>query len=77
MIIITEEQLNLYMSLFKGRENIYARRWEKGGESGMQYIGRILRSGETKYIYDYRDKKIEFLEKLFRKREKYYKKLIY
>ena len=40
----------------------------------IQYIGRILRSGGTKYIYDYRDKEIEFLEKLFKKREKYYKK---
>jgi superfamily II DNA or RNA helicase len=41
----------------------------------VQYIGRILRSGGRKYIYDYRDKKIEFLEKLFKKRDKYYKKI--
>ena len=31
---ISEEQLNLYMSLFKGRNDIYARRWEKNGKSG-------------------------------------------
>ncbi len=39
-----------------------------------QYIGRIQRgknSGGT--IYDYRDIKIEYLEKFYKKREKYYK----
>jgi superfamily II DNA or RNA helicase len=41
----------------------------------IQYIGRILRSEGTKYIYDYRDKNIEFLEKLYKKRGKYYKKI--
>ena len=41
----------------------------------IQYIGRILRSEGTKHIYDYRDKNIEFLEKLYKKREKYYKKI--
>ena len=34
MLDISEEQLNLYMSLFKGRNDIYARRWEKNGKSG-------------------------------------------
>ena len=34
MAIITEEQLSLYISLFKGREDIYARRWEKAEKSG-------------------------------------------
>lgn len=34
MVIITEEQLSLYMSLFKGREDVFARRWEKDGKSG-------------------------------------------
>jgi len=34
MLYINEEQLNLYMSLFKGRNDIYARRWEKNGKSG-------------------------------------------
>jgi len=41
----------------------------------IQYIGRILRTKGTKYIYDYRDKNIEFLEKLYKKRSKYYKKI--
>ena len=41
----------------------------------VQYIGRILRSEGKKYVYDYRDKNIEFLEKLYKKREKYYKKI--
>ena len=34
MIIITEEQLNLFMSLFRGRTDVFARRWEKDGKSG-------------------------------------------
>jgi superfamily II DNA or RNA helicase len=40
-----------------------------------QYIGRIQR-GENKQnkIYDYRDKKVEYLERLFKKRLKYYQK---
>jgi len=41
----------------------------------IQYIGRIQRGqnlGGT--IYDYRDIKIDYLEKFFKKREKYYKK---
>ncbi|MHB8280575.1 MAG: TOTE conflict system archaeo-eukaryotic primase domain-containing protein [Candidatus Humimicrobiaceae bacterium] len=41
----------------------------------IQYIGRIQRSETEKFLYDYRDIKIDFLEKLFKKREKYYKKL--
>ena len=38
----------------------------------IQYVGRILRSKGRKAIYDYRDKEIEFLIKLYKKREKYY-----
>lgn len=34
MINITEQQLELFMSLFRGREDVYARRWEKGDKSG-------------------------------------------
>jgi len=34
MLFINEEKLNLYMSLFKGRSDIYAKRWEKYGKSG-------------------------------------------
>lgn len=40
----------------------------------VQYIGRILRSEDSKYIYDYRDKNIEFLENQFRNRDKYYRR---
>ncbi len=40
-----------------------------------QYIGRIQRGDiQNKYIYDYRDRKVEYLEKFFRKRLSYYKK---
>jgi hypothetical protein len=34
MLCVSEEQLSLYMSLFKGRTDIYARRWEKHGKTG-------------------------------------------
>ena len=40
----------------------------------IQYIGRILRAKGRKSIYDYNDKNIEFLLKLYKKREKYYRK---
>jgi hypothetical protein len=40
-----------------------------------QYIGRIQRGGQnSNKIYDYRDKKVEYLERLFKKRLKYYRK---
>jgi len=40
-----------------------------------QYIGRIQRGGSAnKIIYDYRDVNIEYLEKFFKNRSKYYKK---
>lgn len=40
-----------------------------------QYIGRIQRGDKSQgSIYDYRDKKVEYLEKLFKKRLKYYQK---
>ena len=34
MISVTEDQLNLYLSLFRGRTDVYARRWEREGKSG-------------------------------------------
>jgi len=40
----------------------------------IQYIGRILRAKGRKSIYDYRDKNNEFLLKLFKKRERYYRR---
>jgi superfamily II DNA or RNA helicase len=41
----------------------------------IQYMGRIQRTQNQQVIYDYRDSKIEFLEKLFKKRETYYRSL--
>jgi len=41
----------------------------------IQYIGRVQRSEVAPIIYDYRDHKISYLEKLFQKRNLYYKKL--
>jgi hypothetical protein len=40
----------------------------------IQYIGRVQRSEVTPVIYDYRDHRIDYLEKLFQKRNAYYKK---
>lgn len=34
MITVSEEQLVLFQSLFRGRTDVYARRWEKNGKSG-------------------------------------------
>lgn len=42
----------------------------------IQYIGRVQRSTTDPVIYDYRDSKIDYLEKLFQKRNTYYKKFI-
>lgn len=41
-----------------------------------QYIGRIERTKNTPYMIDYRDRRIEFLEKLYTNRHRYYKKII-
>lgn len=38
----------------------------------IQYIGRITRSKEIPVIYDYRDHKIGYFEKLFKKRNQFY-----
>lgn len=42
----------------------------------IQYVGRIQRSEITPTIYDYRDIKIDYLNKLFLKRNTYYRKII-
>lgn len=41
----------------------------------IQYIGRVQRSEITPIIYDYRDRKIEYLNRLFLKRNTYYRHL--
>ncbi len=42
----------------------------------IQYIGRVQRSEVAPTIYDYRDSNIDYLNKLFLKRNTYYRKLI-
>ncbi|PSL19206.1 DEAD/DEAH box helicase [Chitinophaga ginsengisoli] len=42
----------------------------------IQYIGRVQRSEIAPVIYDYRDVRIDYLNKLFLKRNTYYRKLI-
>jgi superfamily II DNA or RNA helicase len=41
----------------------------------LQYIGRMRGVGVQKTIIDYRDREIPFLERQFKKRERYYKKI--
>lgn len=43
----------------------------------IQYIGRVQRSEIAPVIYDYRDIKIDYLNKLFLKRNTYYRKLLH
>jgi len=40
----------------------------------IQYIGRIQRNNRGGAVYDYRDSRVEYLEKLFIKRQRYYKR---
>ncbi len=42
----------------------------------IQYIGRIQRSEKPPVIFDYRDSKIDYFEKMFRQRKRYYNKLL-
>ncbi|MEX2633689.1 MAG: hypothetical protein WD267_06625, partial [Balneolales bacterium] len=39
------------------------------------YIGRIARTDKLPVLFDYRDMKIDYLEKLFKKRNSYYEKI--
>jgi len=42
----------------------------------IQYIGRIQRSEKQPVIFDYRDVKIDYFEKMFKQRKRYYNKLL-
>lgn len=41
----------------------------------VQYIGRIQRSQQPPVIFDYRDSEIEYFDKMFKQRNRYYNKL--
>ncbi|SEP10300.1 Superfamily II DNA or RNA helicase [Niastella yeongjuensis] len=43
----------------------------------IQYLGRVQRTEATPIIYDYRDKHVDYLEKLFRNRSRYYQRLLH
>ena len=43
----------------------------------VQYIGRVQRNEGCPIIYDYRDTYIDYYEKLFRQRNRYYQKLLH
>lgn len=62
--IMTEDQLNLYLSLFRGRTDVYARYWEKNGQANYSpaydvnwtaYNDFKLKGGAFK---DFKDKKL-------------------
>ena len=64
MTTITGQQLELYMSLFRGRTDVYARRWEKDGRSGYspayefnwdEFMAHKRRGGSMK---DFENKKL-------------------
>lgn len=57
-VSILVDHIEQYKSLFRGREDIYAIRWEKEGKYG--------------YMPAY---KIDYFEKMFKQRNRYYKKL--
>jgi superfamily II DNA or RNA helicase len=42
----------------------------------IQYIGRIQRSEKRPVIFDYRDVKIDYFERMFKQRKRYYNKLL-
>ncbi|MHB8579160.1 MAG: TOTE conflict system archaeo-eukaryotic primase domain-containing protein [Ignavibacteriaceae bacterium] len=69
MIFINEHQLELYMSLFRGRTDVYARHWEKEGRSGYsptyefnwdEFMAHKRRGGSMK---DFENKKLSPLTK--------------
>lgn len=41
----------------------------------IQYIGRIQRGDESTVIFDYRDSQVDYYEKLFKSRRRYYRKM--
>ena len=41
----------------------------------VQYIGRLLHSTQPRQLIDYRDKQVEALERQYKQRQRYYKKL--
>jgi superfamily II DNA or RNA helicase len=41
----------------------------------IQYIGRLLHSSNPKRVIDYRDAKVEFLDRQYKQRQRYYNKL--
>jgi len=46
---ITEEQLNLYQSLFRGRTDVYARYWEKNGQANYSPAYDVNWTAYNKY----------------------------
>src|SRR3989338_2681326 len=64
MISISEQQLELFMSLFRGRTDVYARHWEKDGRAGYgpayefnwdEFMAHKRRGGSMK---DFENKKL-------------------
>ncbi len=69
MTSISEQQIRLFMSLFHGRTDVYARRWEKDGQSGYspayefnwdEFMAHKRRGGSLK---DFENKRLIHLSK--------------
>ena len=62
--IITEEQVDLYLSLFRGRTDVYARYWEKNGQANYSPAYDVNWTAYDKYkltggsFKDFKDKKL-------------------
>lgn len=64
MQTITEDQLNVYLSLFRGRTDVYARYWEKNGQANYSPAYDVNWTAYDKYkltggsFKDFKDKKL-------------------
>jgi hypothetical protein len=44
MMPLSKESLNVYMSLFRGRQDVFAIRWERDGGSGYMPAYELLQA---------------------------------
>ena len=108
-MIFSSDFISLYKSIFLGRQDVHAVRWEEDGKTGYMPAYKVDWNDYNKYksggeifkdyankeyipfsdrgsftaqhsdnppvIFDYRDSKIDYFEKMFKQRNRYYKKL--
>jgi len=83
LAVIATAALSVSAIFYLGKKYCF-KDWEKDKEMDLkkkfegkliQYIGRVQRSGKPPVIFDYRDSKIDYFEKMFKQRNRYYNKL--